>query len=313
MSACQTIRKNIKDVDSFIASFRHEEQSARVELLFSKALSYMFHLPFYTFPTNNPYVQHKVVWYGEKEMCPIGAPANYPDAIVYARHFDVLMEVTRNTGTRQWDREYARTVRHFQDYIKKWKKERDSVFLLLIVNDINRDTFTSVQAKNREGYNILPITFQNFERILEVCDLAVGLRHFDLRILFSRLIRNLIDSQSLTAYNKCAKRSVLDWRVTLLDRYRLAYVAVKGYQVFVTENRQHLGASEIATEIYTERDVKNYFKILGKTPQKEDVIDGMLTFGFASDAGLPQTDMILSLVSPLEIRERIKEIMETID
>lgn len=181
------------------------------------------------------------------------------------------------------------------------------------MDDIHRDTFTSVKSLNREGYNILPITFENFEKVLEVCDLAIGLRHCDLKILFSRLIRILIDTPNLTAYNKRAKTTVADWRVNLLDRYRLAYVAVKGYQVFATANRQLLGASEIAAEIYTQKDVKNYFNILGKRPQKEDVIDGMLTFGFATDAGQPLTDMILTLVSPLEIKQRIKEIMETID
>lgn len=273
----------------------------------------MFHLPFYTLPTDNPQVQHKVVWHGEKEMCPRGAPGSCSDAIVFARHFDILMEVTQNTGVRQWDREFARLVRHLEDYIKKMKKEKDSVLLLLIVQEIHRDTFTSLKEINRSGYAVLPLTFDNFEKILEVCNLAIGLRHVDLKSLFSRLTRTLIDASSLTHYNKCSKNTIANWRVKFLDRYRLAYVAIKSYQVFKAKNWRLMDASYIASEIYTQNDVKNYFKILGRTPQKEDVIEGMLTFGFACDAGEPQTDLILTLVSPLEIRERIKEILDTID
>lgn len=312
VSTCQTTQNDIKNIDAFLANFPRVEHSARIEVLFSKALGYMFHLPFYTSVTNDPSKQHKVIWFGENELAPRCAPGNCSDAIVFARHFDVLMEVTQNTGTRQWDREFARVCRHLEDYIKNQKKDRETVYLLLLVKDIHRDTFTSVKPKNREGYNILPITFDNFEKILEVCNLAIGLKHFDVKSLFSRLIRILIDSPNLTHYNRYAKRAVSEWRVNLIDRYRLAYVAIKSYKVFKIEGREHLTASEITTEINTQQDVQSFFKILGRRARKEDVIDSLLTFGFASDAGLPQTDMILSLVSTLEIQERIQEIMESI-
>src|SRR5208337_3983876 len=103
MNPCQKVRTNIKDVTKYITSFQPTQQSAALELLFSQAMGFIFHLQLFTSTTDDMAVSHKVVWLGADEANPKNAPASGPDAIISARHFDALLEVTQNTGTKQWD------------------------------------------------------------------------------------------------------------------------------------------------------------------------------------------------------------------
>ncbi len=313
MSTCRTIRESIKDVTSYIAKYPVPQQSAALELLFSKAMSLIFHLTFFTSATDNAAVTHKVVWLGKNETNPSNAPASSSDTIIYARHFDVLMEVTQNTGTKQWDREFCRAVRHRDAYIKNFKNEPDDVFLVLIVREINVDTYESIRQKIHEGSHIVLLRFSDIERILQVCDISIGLRHFDLKQLFSTLARDVKDTASLSGYNRKATHTISDWRKAFLKHDQLAYVGIKSYNLVKTMNMNHLTASYIATELYTQKEVKAYFKILDEPLRKEYVSSGMLTFGFACETGIPQLDPILTIVSKMEIEERIKEILANIE
>jgi len=168
VSTCREVRNNIKNLNAYIANFpAGQQQSAAVEMLFAKAMKFMFHLPYFTSTTDNAAISKKVIWYGRHGTNLVQAPPG-ADAIVFARHFDVLVEVTQTTGTVQWNREFARAVRHMEDYITNNQKERDEVYLVLIVQEIHRDTYESIRQKIREGLNMVLLTFKNVEKILEV-------------------------------------------------------------------------------------------------------------------------------------------------
>jgi len=312
MNTCQEVRNNIKNLNAYLTPFPLDQQSAAVEQLFSNAVSLIFHLPFFTAGTDDAKISQKVIWFGHNGTNLRKAPAGH-DAIVFARHFDVLMEITQNTGTQQWNREFARSVRHIKDYIKINRKGRDEVYLLLIVREIHRDTYESIRQKIRDGFNIVLLTFKNIEQILEVCGLAIGLRHFDLKQLFGTIIRFTKDITSLTSFNRRITPTISDWRKKFLKNDKFAYVGIKSYNLFKTTKRTYMTASDIATELFTQKEVKAYFRILKESLTKECVCDGMLTFGFACETGIPQPDPILTIVSKLEIEERIKEILANIE
>lgn len=314
MNPCQVIRTNIKKIDAYLANYQAGlQQSAALEVLFSKSMSYIFHVPFFTVATNKTSVLHKVVWNGEKEVNPVAAPGGGSDAIVFARNFDVLLEITLNTGARQWDREFSRSVRHFEEYIRTTQKDPDSVQLVLIVREIHVDTYNAIRHKVNEGLNIVILRFRDIEKILEVCNIAIGLRHFDLTQLFGTFARTMQLTQSLATYDRKATRIVSEWRKDFLRHDQLAYVAIKSYNLIKAMDMSTLDAAYIASELNTQKEVKTYFKILGETVTKKYVCDGMLIFGFACETGIPQPNPILTIVSKMEIEKRIEEILANIE
>lgn len=312
MSTCQEVRNNIKNLDAYIAPFPSNQRSAAVELLFSKAISFIFHLPFFTTANDDTTISQKVLWHGQDGTNLRKAPAG-ADAIIFARHFDVLVEITQNTGTNQWNREFARAVRHMEDYITTNQKETGKVYLILTAPEIHRDTFQSISQKIHDGFNMVLLTFENLEKILEVCCLTIGLRHFDLKQLFGTIMRFTKDITTLSSFDRKITRTISDWRKNFLRNDKVAYVGIKSYNLFKTTKRTNMTASDIATELFTHKEVRAYFRILNEPLTKDCVCDGMLTFGFACETGIPQPDPILTIVSKLEIEERMKEILENIE
>src|SRR3972149_637313 len=136
MQNCSAIRQAIKHINTYVTGFPITHRSAAIEQLFSEAMGYMFHLKLFTILTDNSNINHKVVWLGQDAPILKNAPAFGPDAVVFARHFDVLVEMTLKTGALQWDGEFSRAVRHIEDYIRETKMERNDVYLILLVSEI---------------------------------------------------------------------------------------------------------------------------------------------------------------------------------
>jgi hypothetical protein len=312
MSACETARQNIRDISAYVRKFPHEQQSAAVELLFSKAVSFVFHLPFYTSENDDQNILNRVVWNGHDEIAPVCGTNAGADTIVFARDFDILLEVTRLTGANQWKREFAPALRHLNEYLIQTRKSKDSVYLLLIAPEIHVDTFNSIRQKQIEENNIIPITFDNVEKIAEVCSLTVGLRHIDLKNLFGVLADNIRKIHDLQEYIAKSEKIILEWQRDFLRQSKLAFLGIKGYKVFKKKQAKILTASDIVTELNTQKDVQSYFKILGGLPERTDVIDGLLIFGFGCQQGLLEHDPILSIASELDIQKRMEEILDNI-
>ncbi len=72
----------------------------------------------------------------------------------------------------------------------------------------------------------------------------------------------------------------------------------------------YFGASYIASELYTQKDVKAYFNIIGQPPNRTDVRNGLLNFGFAYESGVHTGDPFLSIANKNEIEPILKEIMK---
>jgi hypothetical protein len=272
----------------------------------------MFHLPFYTSENEDLKVKHKVVWNGKGDTAPICGKSHSSDTNVYARHYDILLEITQRDGANQWKLEFGTGLRHMEEYIKKTGKLREDIYLFLVAPKIHVDTYTSVRQKVIEGENIILFTFKDVGNIIEVCNLTIGLRHIDLENLMNRLLRCMIDNMDLSHYEKKYEDILVEWRKTFLKNDRLVFLGIKGYKVFREKKQSIMTASDILTEIQAQEDVKKYFDIIGELPKREEVCNGMLTFGFAYESGLPQRDPLLSIASELDINQRMNEILDGI-
>lgn len=313
MSECRKIRAEIKDIDSYLKQFNHLQRSPELEKLTSQALSLIFRLHLFSMKTDNKETTNKVVWLGQDGNNPQNAPADGADAIIYTKDFQVLIEVTESTNVKQWEREFSRAIKHLDRYITKNKRRRDNTYLLLIIREISIDTYLSIRPKIDEGFHISFLTFTDISRILQACDLAIQVRHSKIGQLLGSLARDVLDTPTLPVYNKKATHTISEWRKSLLKDDQLAYVGVKSYNLFKNLTpMKHLNASYIATELFTQKEVKAYFKILNEPLLKEYVYKGMLTLGFAYEVGIKQIDPILTLVSLTEIEERLTLILKNV-
>lgn len=312
MSSCETVLSDVGNFTGYVNRYPREQRSAAIELLISKAIAFMFHLPFFTSETNDLLVVHKVVWNGRNETAPICGPGGASDTNLFARHIDFLVEITLRTGANQWKLEFAPALRHMQEYIAVNNKSSDEVYLLLIAPQIHQDTYNSIRHKLNEGSNIIPLKFNNVEKIAQVCNLSIGLRHIDLKHLFDKLARKIMDINNLPNYEATSEEIIDNWRKDFLRNDRFVFLGIKGYRVFKERQREIMTASDIFTELSTKNDVKLYFDITEQIPDRKDMVKGMLELGFAYETGVPLPDPILSIASELEIEKRLEEILQSI-
>lgn len=312
MSDCESVTNNINNLRAYRNKYDKDDRPAALELLISQAISHMFHLPFYNSDNDDVNVEHKVVWNGKDTTPPKCGPSDNSDTIVYARHYDFLIEITNLKNVNQWRREFGSAVRHYEEYITKPNNSKDSTYIFLICPKIHPDTYNSIRQRVNEGDKIIVFTFDNIKNILTVCNLIIGLRHIDLIILMDRLLRCIIENINIKKYETECADFINEWRKTLLKDDKLVFLGVKGYKVFKEQDKKYMSASDILTELQTQSDVKNYFQIMDSPPVRKDVYDGMLTFGFAYESGIPRADPILSIASELDINHRIQEIQDSI-
>jgi hypothetical protein len=309
---CQSTVTSIRNWDSYIAKYPTTDQkSAGIELLITQAISYMFHLPFFTSVTDDATIKQKVVWNGKGDAAPVLAHGNGADANVFARHYDILLEVTQRTTANQWKFEFATSLRHLEDYVKKSPRSPDDIYLYLIAPEITKDTYNSVQQRVSDGDNILLLTFDELAKLVEVCHLTIGLRHIDLANLMEILSRFIIDNDYET-YKIKHSQVLSEWRANFLKNDRLVFLGIKGYKVFMEKKLPMMMASDILTELLTLDEVKLYFNIVGQMPARKDVSNGMLTFGFAYESGLPRRDPFLSVASQSDIIKAINHIKHSL-
>jgi len=249
---------------------------------------------------------------GTNDNRPLCATAGGADVKAFAREFNVLGEITRRTGANQWQREFGPATRHLKEFIKETGKTKEDVYLLLIGPIIHMDTYNSIRVMQIEGLNIIPLTFQNVEKVMEACILAIGLRHVDLRNLFGDLSKSIREITSTLNYDRKSTKLLLEWRRNTLLNEQLVFLGVKGYKVFRTKQMKIMTAADIASELSTEEEVKSYFDIVGETFDRMDVRRGLLTFGFACELAWYKRDPILAIVCEADIENRLGEILENI-
>jgi hypothetical protein len=313
ITTCESVLNDIDHLDIYLSKYRRSDQkSAGVELLFSKAIAFLLHLRFFSNANNDPLVIHKVVWNGNETSGISLAPREMPDTNIFARDYDILLEITQKTRAKQWSQEFASGIRHLREYIETTKKPRDKVYLLMVAPEIYVDTYNSVRGKQIEGFNIALLTFKEVRDLSQICDLSIGLRHIDILNLLRNLSSIMIKTDDFEVFKTLSAAAILNWKISFLKNDRLLFLGVKGYRVFKDKNQKILQASDILTELNTKKDVKSYFDIIGEELKREDICKGMLTFGFAYESGLPQPDMFLSVASDIEVENRMREILESL-
>ncbi len=129
------------------------------------------------------------------------APGNRADVEIVYQGFHLLLEVTLDSSRLQWVRETQPVMRHLRDYEERHPEAE--VYCLFLAPKVHEDTYSQFWIAIRYEYDgarrkIIPLTFQQFARILETIRLREGqFEHTVLRGLLERLLRDL---EALSGY-----------------------------------------------------------------------------------------------------------------
>lgn len=98
----------------------------------------------------------------DKNDCPLHyAKAGFEDILVKYSNFDLLIECTLSTGSKQLDMEGEPVLRHLREYLKKYTKE---VFTLFVAENISNE-FLKYIFIFKNDLPVIPITTNQLKKI----------------------------------------------------------------------------------------------------------------------------------------------------
>jgi hypothetical protein len=254
---------------------QRRQESAYFEKVVAEALSRILYLPFHTSESDNPRIPYRVTWKGS--ITPLSkADSGVPDAIAYCYGFYLIIEATRKTGSNQWTQEFAQSIRHCEDFCTQNNIQRKDIFVLMICNELHRDTYRSIKSNPRQEYRVAPIAVPHLARILQTSILSFTLRHLEFRELLSRICKCIKDSSSVEHFSKSAETSVTDWQRDVLKLEKRAFIGVKSYEAMRKIGRNAIAVSEILQRLQKHPFVMQYLNIVGEKLTADEVEESLV-------------------------------------
>jgi len=281
MISHRTLTRQLKNIDQFLSAYHISQRPTHFESLIAQTISKVLHLPFYAIDNDDPGISHKVMWQGKSN--PIQrAPGSSYDAISYCYNFKLLIEATLNTGVRQWSREFAGAIRHWEDYCTISGSPHNSVYVLLIYPTLHRDTYRSIKANPKKECKIIPIDISSLVQILETSTLAYSIRHIDIRKLIHQICDCLHSSSSEKEFAKSEDETISRWQKEVLRLEKMVFTGLKSYEAMRKIKRTHISMSEILQRLQKHPIVKHYFNIIEDKIGSELIKDSLINESFAS-------------------------------
>lgn len=313
MESARTILKTLKNLNQYLANFHSSQRPTYFELLVAKALSRTMHLPFYTTNNDDSSISHRVIWLGSSN--PISrALGGGPDAISYCCNFNLVIEATANTGVRQWAREFASSIRHFDDFCSQTGSEHSNVYVLMICPKLHRDTYRSIKSNPREECKLVPIEIDIFSKILETSILAFTIRHLEIRKLLHQINDCIKSTSSMDEFRKSMEENMSSWQTEVLKLEKSSFVGVKSYEAMRKIGRTYIGASEIVRRLQKHPVVNHYFKLMGDRIGNKIIRDSLIQESLASilSRTLADDEELFEPVPQIDFRGRCQRFIDAV-
>lgn len=313
MPSSRVILRGLKDLDGYLNQFNLSQQSAAFERLIAEALSSILHLPFCTSDNNDSQIPNRVVWLGSTN--PLSkAPSGKPDAIAHCCDFHLVIEATMRTGSNQWSREFAPSIRHCEDFCTDGGISRRDAYVLLVCTQLHVDTYRSIRNHPRQEYRLVPLEVADVERILQTSILAFTLRHLELRGLFHSLCDGIVASPSLPHFRSSVNGSIAQWQKDVLRLEKTVFIGIKSYEAMRRIGRQHIGATEILQKLQKHPVVNQYFKLIDDKVGADVIVDALVSHSFAAKLGATYEDEQLFQPVPIaDFRQRSLRLIHAVE
>lgn len=289
MPSARTIVKHLRELDNYLAGFRHEE-SIYFERLIGYAFSQILSLPFYNLDTDDTRIKHRVVWQSRSNNGrPCRASGGKPDIIAYCRGFYLIIEATQKTGANQWTQEFAQAFRHCSDFVRNNGLNANEVYIVLAAPAIYEDTYRSLRQHPRCEYQFVPLETSILGPVLDTSALAFTMRNLELRVLLNDVPESMRGSATVEEFRKDLAARVGTWQKDVMEREKGAFIGVKSYEAMRKIPRQVVSVSEIAERLIRHPSVCQYLKIIGEKLDIRDIETCLVGQSLGCRAGRIQT------------------------
>lgn len=288
MGSPRTILKNLRNLDQYLSAFNISLRSTHFELLIAEAFSKILHLPFFDVDNDNPNIPYRVVWKGRAN--PIEkAPNNEPDAICFCYNFKLLIEATQKTNAKQCSQEFAAAIRHWEDFCNNTRTPKSEVYVLFVCSSLYKDTFRSIKANPTRDCKIVPIETSILQIVLETSNLALSMRHLEIRKLFHDICDSVRNSSSEGDFFIDIKKRVIKWQKDVLNLEKTFFTGLKSYETMRKIGRNYIGMSEILERLQKHPVVKHYFGIIEDRIRNEIIKESLIKESLASILSITTT------------------------
>lgn len=289
-----TILHQLSDLQAYLAQHHSSHHSLRFEELVCQAFAAVLHLAYYDAPADDSSDPYRVTWLGSAGSLS-KAPGGGPDGIARAHDFFIAIEATLKPGPKQWSQEFNQCLDHAQDVANKNGLKPSDVLTVLVAREIHKHTFRAVRAQNTTNeFKIALVTTECLRIVVDTADLALTLRHLEVRELLRTLIDRVDDASSEAVFSKTAIAATGNWQRSVLRLELATALALKSYSAMVKLGRGHVGAGEILAELTVDPAVGAYLervdrrldtgvierslvqeslgKVLGRDPKQDEAI-----------------------------------------
>jgi len=249
----------LDNLGKFLGSFHVAHQSTFFEELIVQSFPIILHLPFFDITDDDSTIAYRVTWNGSRNLR-TRAPGGGPDGIGRGRGFNIIIEATLKTGTKQWSQEFAISLKHARDTNDQYLHVNPELIITVLVTPAIHDyTYNSVKHNNQSNpYKIIPIETIILKKLVETSRLAFTLRHLDIRDFFNNIINELFSSYDCNDYRKRSISVVNNWQKEVLQLEKKTIIPIKSYHVMRKINRNHISTSEILRDLANDKFIKKY-------------------------------------------------------
>lgn len=314
MASPRVVLSNLRSLDRYLSGYHGVGRSTRFEQIVAEAFSHTVRLPFYTSATDIATTPHRVTWLGTIHSLH-KAPPGGADAIARCFGFHCIIEATLTTGATQYQREFAQSIRHCEDYCTQNNVQHDDAFILFVCREISQDTYRSLRSHPQQEYRFVPIEVSDLAKILQTSILAFTMRHLELRGLFVDIHNSLRNSSTRADFRRSIMNHTKQWQKNVLSLEKSVFVGFRSYQAMQTfESRRHIGVGEILRKLQKHPIIGQYFNIIGDKISTEMIEDSSICHSFACKlASTFDGEVILEPVPGIDFRQRLQRLVHAVE
>ncbi len=276
------LQKDLEDINNiykYLNNYPKKQRSTYFEKKIAEIFSHLLNLPFHTKNNDDKTKIHRVIWHGNID--PVSkAPGGFSDILAFCYNFYLVIETTLNTSSDQWAREFATSIKHCEKFCSNNKIHSKDVFILLICQKLNMDTFRSLKNNPKSEYKFVPIEISCLINVIETLNLAFTMRHLEFQRLFHQILYSLKESDTLDNFKNLVDNSIKIWQQDVLKTEKSAIIGINSYRAMHDignkDSRKYFSIGEIQDKLFKYSNIIRYFEIVQSKLQLLDIENSLL-------------------------------------
>lgn len=300
--------------ETYLQQFHIGQRSHHFESICAISFARLLSLPFFDSVSDDGNIKYRVSWNGT--FNPMQKAPSGPDGVVRCHGFDILLEITRKTGTLQWSQEYTNAIRHWNDYCSANGAHGRDVYVALVCTNIHSSTYQAIISRPNRDFKMIPIEMGTLTSIMTTSRLAMLMPHGEIQRLLVNIHKAACDLRDLRSFRVEAAAIVKEWEKDVLRTERQAFLGIQSYKAMRRRGHGHIGTSDLYKSLLKNPTVNQYFHHLGckfSDSDPEEFGEILVNHGFASKlASLRHGETLLQPVPIDDYKSRCSRLINAV-